>query len=154
MTWEGGMRMPTVIRAPGRIAPNTENDAILTAMDLLPTFAKLAGAETPTDRVIDGKDIWPVLTQGKASPHEAFFYHRLNTLEAVRSGRWKLHLNKGHAKSLYDLKADIGETTNVLKANPKIAQRLLGYTKTFAKDIGENKRPAGYVHNPKPLTTL
>ena len=82
--------MPTVIRWPGQLAPNTEVDEIVSAMDLLATFARLAGAEIPTDRVIDGKDIWPVLTEGAASPHEAIFYYRLNALLAVRSGKWKL----------------------------------------------------------------
>ena len=60
-TFEGGMREPTVIRWPGKIPAGVVNDEVMTAMDLLPTFAKLAGAELPADRVIDGKDIWPVL---------------------------------------------------------------------------------------------
>lgn len=66
----------------------------MTAMDLLPTFAKLAGAQIPSDRVIDGKDIWPVLAHNQKSPHQAFFYHRGETLLAVRSGNWKLHINE------------------------------------------------------------
>ena len=67
----------------------------MTAMDLLPTFAKLAGAELPTDRVLDGKDVMPVLTEEAAGPHEAIFYHRVSRLCAVRSGKWKLHTGQG-----------------------------------------------------------
>ena len=68
------------------------NDEIMTTMDLLPTFAKLAGAEVPSDRVIDGKDVWSVIIGDQKSPHEAFFYYKSNSLEAVRSGKWKMHL--------------------------------------------------------------
>jgi len=61
-TFEGGMRESTVVRWPGKIPASESNSELMTAMDLLPTFANLAGAEIPTDRVIDGRDIWPVLT--------------------------------------------------------------------------------------------
>ena len=99
-------------------------------MDLLPTLAKLAGAEVPGDRVIDGKDIWPGLTQNAKSPHQVFFYFRDNDLKAVRSGKWKLHLTlpsgkgaKGGPKSaLYDLESDIGEKENVLAERPEMAE--------------------------------
>ncbi len=86
-TFEGGMREPTVVRWPGKIPAGKPNDELMTAMDLLPTFAKLAGAEIPKDRVIDGKDIWPTLTGEAGTPHETFFYHRGNQLQAVRSGK-------------------------------------------------------------------
>ncbi len=72
-TFEGGMREPTVIRWPGKIPAGKANDELMTTMDLLPTFAKLAGAEIPHDRVIDGKDIGPTLTGQARTPHEAFF---------------------------------------------------------------------------------
>lgn len=158
-TFEGGMREPTVIRWPGRIPAGTVNDELMTTMDLLPTFAKLAGAEIPSDRVIDGKDIWPVLTGRAKSPHEAFFYFRDNELRAVRSGKWKLHLalppakgNKGSPRSaLFDLEADIGETTNVLAEHPEVARRLRGHVKAFQDDLSQNSRPAAFVDNPKPL---
>jgi len=150
MTLEGGMRVPTVIRWPGKIASGSDTNELLTAMDLLPTFAKLSGANIPTDRVIDGKDIWPVLAEGAASPHEVFFYHRVNSLQAVRSGKWKLHIGKKAA--LFDLEADIGETKNVMKKHPEVAKRLRGYAAAFNKDLIKNSRPAGIVKNPKALT--
>jgi arylsulfatase A-like enzyme len=145
------MREPTVIRWPGRIPAGKENAELMTAMDLLPTFARLAGASLPTDRVIDGKDIWPVLAEGARTPHEAFFYHRKNELEAVRSGRWKLHQKDGKPTALYDLDKDIGEKKNRLAANPDIARRLLQRTASFDTDLADNRRPAAFVENPKPL---
>lgn len=151
-TFEGGMREATVVRWPGKIPAGEDNHELMTAMDLLPTFAKLAGAKPPSDRVIDGKDIWPVLAGKAKTPHEAFFYHRGNELKAVRSGSWKLHTNKGKPTALFDLENDIGEKKNVLKANPKIVKRLNGYLKGFAKDIAENNRPAAFVKNAKPLS--
>ncbi|WP_442512194.1 sulfatase family protein [Novipirellula sp. SH528] len=155
-TWEGGLRVPTVIRWPGKIAPGSDNDELLTAMDLLPTFANLAGAEIPTDRKIDGKDIWPVLTEGAESPHEVFFYYRVNSLQAVRSGKWKLQTGgprqHGGGKALFNLAADIGETTNVAAQHPEVVERLRAYAKALNKDLKQNSRPAGVVKNPKPLT--
>ena len=151
-TLEGGMREPTVVRWPGKIPAGTDNDEIMTTMDLLPTFAKLAGTKIPTDRIIDGKDISGVLTGEAETPHEAFFYHRGNMLSAVRSGKWKLHAHRGRPTQLYDLEIDIAEKDNVIKSHPEVAQRLHGLMKAFAKDVAENNRPAAFVENPKPLS--
>ncbi|MEO1527038.1 MAG: sulfatase-like hydrolase/transferase [Planctomycetota bacterium] len=151
-TFEGGMREPTVIRWPGKIPAGKDNDELMTAMDLLPTFAQLAGAEVPTDRVIDGKDIWPTLAGTAKTPHEAFFYHRGTTLAAVRSGRWKLHVNKGRPTQLYDLQSDIGESTNVIASHPDVVRALDHQLKEFAKDIVGNSRPAAFVEEPSPLS--
>jgi arylsulfatase A-like enzyme len=151
-TNEGGMREPTVIRWPGRIPAGKPNDELMTAMDLLPTFARLAGAKVPDDRVIDGKDIWPTLTGKAGTPHETFFYHGGNTLRAVRSGKWKLHVNKGKPVQLFDLETDIGERKNLIKAHPDVVKRLQAHLTEFARDIAENSRPAAFVENPKPLS--
>lgn len=135
----------------------------MTAMDLLPTFAKLAGAELPTDRVIDGKDIWPVLSGTAKTPHEAFFYYRNNDLKAIRSGKWKFHLalpkfpGKGKTKSvgdpaLFDLDAYIGEKKNVFNAHPEVVKRLRSYVETFGKELAQNSRPAAFVGAPEPLS--
>ncbi|TWT84718.1 Arylsulfatase [Planctomycetes bacterium CA13] len=150
-TFEGGMREPTVARWPGKIPAGKDNSELMTTMDLLPTFAKLAGAKIPTDRVIDGKDIWPTLVGKAKTPHETFFYHRGNTLSAVRSGSWKLHTNNGKPTQLYDLESDIGENKNVITSHPEVVRRLQQHLKAFAKDIADNSRPAAFVENPKPL---
>ncbi|TWU54321.1 Arylsulfatase [Rubripirellula tenax] len=151
-TFEGGMREPTVVRWPGKIPSGKPNDELMTTMDLLPTFAKLAGAAIPTDRVIDGKDIWPTLIGDAQTPHKAFFYHGGNKLQAVRSGKWKLHVNKGKPAQLYDLKNDIGEKKNVIESNPEVTQKLSAHLQAFANDIADNSRPAAFVENPKPLS--
>jgi len=84
-TDEGGMREPCVIRWPARVPAGSKCDEIACTMDLLPTFARLAGAKVPTDRVIDGRDIWPLLS-GKTrakSPHKAFYYYQMDQLHAT-----------------------------------------------------------------------
>ena len=146
MTYEGGMRVPCVMWGPGRIAAGKTCTELATSMDLLPTLAKLAGAETPRGRVIDGKDIWPLMSgqQGAVSPHEAFFYwNGKGMLEAVRAGKWKLH-RKGQGKhELYDLRADVAESRNVATANAPVIQRLLALMKAHEQEIARNSRPAG-----------
>ena len=149
VTAEGGLRVPTVIRWPKGIQPGSDTNELLTAMDLLPTFARLAGGELPTDRMIDGKDILQCLTEGAKSPHEVFFYYRINSLQAVRAGKWKLHL-KG--KELYDLDADVGESTNVFKDNPEVVKELKAHVAAFQKKLKATRRPQGIAQNPKPLT--
>jgi len=150
MTVEGGMRVATVMRWPARIQPNTEVDELLTAMDLLPTFANLAGGKIPDDRVIDGKDILTSLTEGAKTPHQLFLFHRLNKLQAVRSGKWKLHLGK--KPLLFDLDTDIGEKTNIAAQHPEIVKKLAQQAKLYKQEIQKNRRPAGMAKNPKPLT--
>ena len=151
-TFEGGMREPTVVRWPARIPAGGENDEIMSAMDLLPTFAALAGAEVPSDRTIDGKDVTEVLVQGAATPHEAFFYHSKNDLLAVRAGPWKLHFKGGRPALLYDLSADIGEKKNVIAENRGVAKRLATLAAEFNREIEADHRPAAFVDNPKPLS--
>jgi len=158
-TWEGGQRLPLIVRWPG-VAPAGETcGEMATSMDLLPTLAGLAGTAAPDDRIIDGKDIREMLLKPAAAktPHEAFFYYLSDDLEAVRAGKWKLHL-KGN--ELYDLDADIGETTNVIDEHPEVVKDLEARADACRRDIGdaatgvvgENIRPAGKVDNPKPLT--
>ncbi len=171
-TMEGGMRSPTIMRWPGRIGAGGTSDELASTMDLLPTFARLAGTGPPRDRIIDGKDIRPLIfgEKGAKSPHEAFYYYFREQLQAVRSGRWKLHLPlaerqynfRGDSRKspmrLYDLDADIAETTNVADDHPDIVKHLLALAEKAREDIGDgrrkgkNQRPAGLVTNPKPLT--
>ncbi len=153
-TWEGGMRVPTIAWWPGKIPAGTTTDEITGMMDVLPTFVKLAGGQVPTDRKIDGGDIWPLLTGASEAkpPHEVFYFFRGLKLEAVRSGSWKLHLVK---TELYDLAKDIGEASNVAAANPEVVQRLQALAETMKSDLGTEGvgpgcRPMGRVADPKP----
>jgi len=159
-TWEGGMRVPCVMRWPAAIPAGAENSEPITSMDFLPTLARLAGGAVPDDRIIDGKDIQPLMLDeaDAISPHDAIFYYRVDELQAVRSGNWKLHLTSGE---LYDLAADIGETTDLAAQNPEIVESLRQRADACRRDLGdsltdatgENRRPCGRVENPQPLTT-
>ncbi len=142
-TYEGGMREPCIARWPGKIPAGKVCSEVCATIDLLPTFARLAGAKLPADRVIDGKDIWPLMsgTPGAKSPHKAFFYYRGNNLEAVRSGKWKLR--RGKKTELYDLEADISEANNVAAEHPGIVKRLTYIMKEFDRELKVNARPPG-----------
>lgn len=170
---EGGMREPCVMRWPGKIPAGTHCDQLCTTMDLLPTFARLAGTTEPKDRIIDGKDILDLMLRPEEarSPHPAFYYYFMSQLRAVRSGRWKLHLGldpmleKWHGNptgkcdaALYDLETDIGEKKNVMAAHPEVVKKLLQFAQKARADIGDYQRQgsgcraSGWVENPVPLT--
>ena len=155
-TWEGGMRVPTLAWWPGSVPAGSVSDEVATVMDLLPTFASLSGGVLPADRILDGRDISPLMLgkTGAKSPHEAFYYFRQHDLEAVRSGRWKLIRKSG---DLYDLQQDIGETRDVSASHPDVADRLNVYMEQAAHDLGDDAstcprcRPVGKVEDPKIL---
>ncbi len=169
-TDEGGMRVPCVVRWPGRIPAGTQSGEVTSTIDVLPTFAKLAGTSAPRDRIIDGRDIWPILSgQPEAkSPHEAFYYYQMDQLQAVRSGKWKLFPAMDSKKrnwgkpegrtelKLFDLSADIHEDNNVAEANPEVVRRLLALAEKAREDLGDVDRPgkgqrkAGWVDQPAP----
>jgi arylsulfatase A len=168
-TWEGGMRAPLVAWWPGVIPAGRVCREVAAGMDLLPTFATMAGTQAPTDRIIDGRDIGPLLRgeQGAASPHQALFYYQGPHLDAVRSGKWKLFVGRHRASAreegiveLYDLEADSGEKVNLASSQPEVAARLTGLIEAMREDIGDgtvgapgrNIRPIGRVANPRPLT--
>ncbi len=144
-TYEGGMREPTIMRWPGRIGPGGVCREICGTIDLLPTIAKLAGASSPSDRVIDGRDIGPLLfgRAGAKSPHEAYFYYRGRTLQAVRSGKWKLRRTK--TVELYDLEADVSEKRNLAGEHDDVVERLTKMMEEFDEGLRANSRPAGKV---------
>ena len=153
--WEGGMRVPTIAWWPGQIPANTSTDAITSMMDVLPTFAGLAGAHVPLNRKIDGIDQWPVLagTAGAKPPRDHFYFFYGPRLLGVRSGPWKFRVDR---KELYHLGDDIGETTDVAAAHPEVVQRLQMLAQAMNADLGIEEigpgcRPIGRVPNPQPL---
>ncbi|XP_032082894.1 arylsulfatase D-like isoform X2 [Thamnophis elegans] len=95
--WEGGIRVPGIVRWPGKVAPNTVLDEPTSLMDIYPTVAHLAGASVPQDRIIDGKNLIPLLWKDQHSEHEFMFHYCGSHLHAVRwyqkeSGAlWKVH---------------------------------------------------------------
>jgi arylsulfatase A-like enzyme len=158
-TFEGGIRVPFIARWPGKIPAGSVCREPAMTIDIFPTIARLIGAKLP-ERKIDGLDIWPLLAAepGAKSPHEALYFYWLNRLDAVRSGRWKLHFphDYGHPDppggdarpgtlttqkiglSLFDLEADIGETTNVADQHPEIVARLAKLAEAARDDLGDS----------------
>ncbi|MBN2059604.1 MAG: sulfatase-like hydrolase/transferase [Deltaproteobacteria bacterium] len=165
-TFEGGQRVPCIMRWPGKIPAGKTCNEMATTMDLLPTISHLTGAALPPLK-IDGKNIWPLVNNlpDAKSPHEAFYYYLGNELQAVRSGKWKLHLphllinpaEKGHdgiagkvgykrlELALYNLEEDIGEQTNVADQYPDIVARLSQLAREFDAELKQNARPPGRV---------
>lgn len=131
-TFEGGQRVPCVMKWPGKIPAGSVCNKLALSMDLLPTFAQITGAEIPTEQALDGENIIDLVTAkaGAETPYKYFFYNQT----AVRSGDWKYHSRevfkvKGTARkftgsTLYNLKEDIGESNNVIEQYPEIAARL------------------------------
>ena len=170
-TLEGGMREPCVMRWPGKIPAGAACDELAITMDLLPTFARLAGTKAPADRIIDGEDILALMFGAKdaKTPHEAFYYYQMDQLQAVRSGKWKLYPPLKLRKlpwgkpigetglELFDLKADIGEKNNVADKHPNVVKHILALVEKARADLGDmerpgaNQRPAGMVVTPKPM---
>ncbi len=163
-TWEGGMRVPMIAHWPARIPAGRTSHEMATTMDLFATLAHLTGAEIPQDRTIDGKDIRALLFDepGATTPHAAFFYYRDDRLQAVRSGRWKLHVYRpewdradytgSRSLLLYDLYHDVGETTNIAEQHPLVVRQLQALAETAREDLGDaataregaNTRPIGH----------
>lgn len=163
-TWEGGQRVCCVLRWPGKVQAGSQSDAMAVTMDLLPTFAKFSGAQTPQDRILDGKDISSILTgERQDSPHEQFYYYFRSEINAVRSGDWKLFVKRRDKKlavpELYNLATDVGESKNVATENPSVVAQLEKMIADAQKDLGdgeefagENCREPGHVDHAVPLT--
>ena len=139
-TYEGGIRVPCVVRWPGKVPAGRTSDAIFATIDFLPTFCRLAGATVPQDRIIDGVDQTDLLFgRSREGARKDYFYFCKGELHAVRKGRYKLVLpnrrkfygyvdDKGSNEAeLYDLEADIGEKHNLAKKHPEIVQELTEY---------------------------
>lgn len=158
-TWEGGLRVPFVIRAPGRVPAGTQSDSIAATIDLLPTLARLAGGKAPSDRVIDGRDISALFetADGSELEQKPYYYWGRRRLEAVRMGKWKLHIpllvdqswERYHKAedvvtfeqpALYDLDADIAETNDVAAQHPEVVTELMRYIEHVRADIGDHDR--------------
>ena len=126
-------------------------------LDLLPTFATLAGARLPADRKLDGVDLWPWLSGAAArSPRESFLFFAYTHLQAVRDRRWKLVLPRPadppwtswygrmidavDQPELYDLRFDWGESRDVSAQNAPIVERLMGIADRARSAVGDYDR--------------
>lgn len=143
-SYEGGSRVPCLVRWPGRVPAGRVNAAIVSTLDFLPTFGRLAGFTPPADRMIEGFDQTDLLlgrTETGARDH--FHYFSQKELHAVRVGPWKLFLPDrvvfyGYVKDrgtsgleLYNLDEDVGERRNVAAAHPEVVARLLAFARSY-----------------------
>jgi arylsulfatase A len=157
-TYEGGMRIPCIMRWPGKIPAGKTCKEPLSHLDLLPTIAAITASSPPTDRTIDGKDISAIMMAkpDAKNPHEAFYYFADGSLMAVRSGKWKLKLpstlkdetyytkletpDAKIPRALYDLELDPGEQKSVLADHPDVAKRLTELADHARADMGDVRR--------------
>lgn len=119
--FEGGIRVPMFIKWPQRIAPGTVVDTPVAHIDLLPTLAAAAGAELPTDRIIDGQNILPAATgEGEIQRPNDAIYWSSGSYRVVRTGDWKLQVDGAQEKSwLFDLSVDPTEQNNLAQSHPE-----------------------------------
>jgi arylsulfatase A len=160
-SWEGGKRVPCIMRWPGKIPEGIVCREPAMTIDILPTIAGLIQAGLPHHK-IDGKDIWPLISgqpQAK-SPHPAyFFYYANDQLQAVRSGPWKLYFphtyrtlegkpggtdgnpvpyaSASTGLELYNLENDLSETINLADQHPRMVKRLEEFAETMRQDLGD-----------------
>lgn len=134
-TWEGGMREPSLVWWPGHIPAGKTSAGMGSTMDIYATSLRMAGAELPADRMVDGIDLSPLLFAAKPSPREAMYYYRGTRLMAVRYKQWKAHFitqdaygGKGpvthETPELYQLEHDPSERFNLGEKHPEVIQQI------------------------------
>ncbi len=167
-TWEGGLREPCIIKYPGTIPAGITSNRLITNMDILPTIAALTDAELP-NQTIDGYNVLEILKGNEDAriPRKYFAYYLKGQLQAIRSGKWKMHVpNRSKYATprgdstfvfegkLYDLEKDIGEITNVWDDHPEVVRQMLKYAEDAREKLGDkdtisvHQRKAGYIKKP------
>ncbi|KAA5544575.1 sulfatase [Roseiconus nitratireducens] len=147
-TFEGGQRVPGIFWMPGTIPAGKTQRGLASTLDLLPTFASMAGTDIDEDVVLDGFDLTAMLTSDAPSPRETFFYYRDSRLMAVRHGRYKAHLitqdsytpaartpTKHDPPLLYDLETDIGEKRDVAQQHPDVLKQIAEIIRQHEKNL-------------------
>ncbi len=168
-SYEGGFRVPLIVRWPGHIKPGAVCSEPTMNIDHFPTLLALAGLELPTDRIIDGKSIAGLLTgNDKKSPHDAFFFYHHEQLEGVRAGDWKYFRYINHYTwpipmdkpttflgkrsggdflgvwpNLYNLETDVGENYDLASRYPDVCKKLDAVMTQWEKSIEKN--PGGWT---------
>jgi arylsulfatase A-like enzyme len=138
--WEGGIRIPFIMRWTNGIKGGQVYKEPVSALDFYPTFCAAAGAKVPEETILDGVDLLPYLNgEKKGSPHDMLFWYAADN-GAVRKGKWKLLVYKEEAK-LFDLQADIGETEDLAEKYPEKAKELLIEYKRFCDSMPPNLNP-------------
>lgn len=123
-TWEGGIRVPCLVRWPGGGVPaGTVNDAFLSSLELVPSFAAATNSPLPGNLKLDGYNWWPTLRGDESSPRKSMFWKRRDQL-AARVGDWKWTVMGEDQKGLFDLSKDIGEKKDLSGTHPEKLKEL------------------------------
>lgn len=161
-TFEGGVRVPCIMRWPGKIPHGAVCRELAATIDIVPTIAGLVGQELPA-HPIDGRNLWPLMTgqPNAKTPHESYLYYWGNELQAIRAGRFKLHFPHSYRSltgtpgkdgkpggyseqkigyALYDLEADVGETRDVQHQYPDVMGRLQQLAEAARVELGDGPR--------------
>ena len=160
--WEGGVRVPCIMRWPDKIGQGKDCSEPAMTIDLLPTIAEITGSSLPK-HVIDGKSIWPLITGKGKTPQEAYYFYWGTNLHAIRKGKWSLHLphsyrslqnkpgndgipgeyiQKRTETALFDLSKDIGQKKDISKQHPEIVNSLKKLGGKHIEYVSKNKRTA------------
>ena len=143
MLYEGGIRVPWIVRWPGKVQPGTTNSTPVISMDCYPTILEAAGLPPAPNHPLDGKSLLPLLTQSPGFERDAIYFHypnyafhKQNRLgSAIREGQYKLIRNyDDDSLELYDLSSDIGEQRNLARQSPKLAKRLADKLDTWLRE--------------------
>jgi arylsulfatase A-like enzyme len=155
--WDGGHRIPFIVRWPGQVKPGTTSDQLICLTDLFATASEIVGADFPATSCEDSVSFLPALSgEPIVSTREGVIHHSFSGHFAYRTGKWKLILARGSGgwsspkenqvakgaskAQLYDLDADPGEQTNLYSAKPKVAERLLSQ---LTAEISRGRSTAG-----------
>lgn len=149
--YEGGVRVPLIVRWPGKVKPGSTSEAIVSSVDFYPTFLELGQGQEPANQVLDGFSMVPALTENKFDPEREVFnhypvYHHEQPMSAVRKGNWKIVQNLASGEfDLYNLKYDVNEMTDLKFSHP---EKLLEM-KNVLKKWQEETAAAMPVPNPE-----
>lgn len=157
--FEGGMRVPLLVRWPGHVPAGVLRDEVVIGIDVLPTVLEFAGLPLPEDRTIDGKSLAGLLTNGEAPERDGIYYYQLGVLKAVRSGDFKYHVRHGvpfgnpmdwpwgpmsrKGPWLFDLAHDPDESYDVTAKHPEVAARLRDLVAAKEREMATH--PGGWV---------
>ena len=133
--YEGGHRVPRIATWPGVIPPGSTNEETVMTVDFFPTFAKLAGVASPEGHRLDGVDMMPLL-KGDTKKHDRTFHWLFGNSWAVRKGPWKLIGDGKAARSLVNLKDDMGEKQNQLEEQPERGKELAKLRENWVEEVG------------------
>ncbi len=140
--WEGGIRVPALIRWPGHIPAGSESGQVGVTMDLTASILEAAGARVPPQAKLDGINLFPVLEKRAAEIERTLFWRLTGarSQRAVRAGDWKL-LFDDKRPMLFNLRTDVGERNNLIGTHPEVAIRLRSLLDAWQADVeSEAKR--------------